>query len=204
MVYYATLVISTIMLVVAGHLGSEVTHGKGFLTEPLRKLMQSNIVAVEHPDSAVVFRDVIQPILNEKCLNCHNANRAKGDLILADYENILNGGETRDAIVTGNAQKSLLYKYIMLPMSDSLHMPPKEKLQLDREEINLIGWWINTGARADEKYVNLPKVDSIETIMVSRFQPKKGIDLLDIPFVDQEEIKSLNNPYRTVQQISCD
>src|SRR5688572_13229076 len=30
LVYYATLVISTIMLVVAGHLGSEVTHGKGF------------------------------------------------------------------------------------------------------------------------------------------------------------------------------
>ena len=201
--YNATLVISTVTLIVAGHLGSEVTHGKGFLTEPIRHLMQSNIVVVEHPDSAIVFRDVIQPILNEKCLNCHNSNRAKGDLILADYENILNGGETRDAIVPGDAQKSLLYKYITLPMSDSLHMPPKEKLQLDREEINLIGWWINTGANAAEKYVNLTKVDSIETIMLSRFQPKKGVDLLDIPFVDQEKIEKLNNPYRTVQQISA-
>jgi uncharacterized membrane protein len=202
-IYYTTLGVSAIVLIVAGHLGSEVTHGKGFLTEPIRTHRQSNIVTVEHADSAIVFRDVIQPILNEKCLNCHNANRAKNDLILTDYQNILNGGETRDAIVAGNAQQSLLYKYIMLPMSDSLHMPPKEKLQLDREEIKLIGWWINTGAKADEKYVKLPKVDSIETIMLSRFQPKKGIDLLDIPFVDQEEIKKLNNPYRTVQQISA-
>ena len=119
-----------------------------------------------------MFRDVIQPILNEKCLNCHNANRAKNDLILTDYQSIMKGGETRDAIVAGKAEESLLYKYLLLPMNDSLHMPPKEKLQLDREEIKLIGWWINTGAKAHEKYVNLPKVDSIQTIMLSRFHPK--------------------------------
>ena len=202
-IYYAALGVSAIVLIVAGHLGSEVTHGKGFLTEPIRNHRQSKVVTVEHADSAIVFRDVIQPILNEKCLNCHNANRAKNDLILTDHQSILNGGETPNAIVAGNAQKSLLYKYIVLPMSDSLHMPPKEKLQLDREEIKLIGWWINTGAKADEKYVKLPKVDSIETIMLSRFQPKQGVDLLDIPFVDQEKIRRLNNPYRTVQQISA-
>jgi uncharacterized membrane protein len=201
--YYTVLGVSTVILIIAGHLGSEVTHGKGFLTEPIRNHRQARLVSIEHADSAIVFRDVIQPILNEKCLNCHNANRAKNDLILTDYESILNGGETSDAVVPGNAEKSLLYKYVVLPTSDSLHMPPKEKLQLDREEIKLIGWWINSGAKDNEKYVNLPKVDSIETIMLSRFQPKKGIDLLDIPFVDQEDIKELNNPYRTVQQISA-
>jgi uncharacterized membrane protein len=201
--YYIVLGVNAIILIIAGHLGSEVTHGKGFLTEPIRNYRHSRLVSIEHADSAIVFRDVIQPILNEKCLNCHNANRAKNDLILTDYEGILNGGETGDAVVAGNAEKSLLYKYVILPMNDSLHMPPKEKLQLDREEIKLIGWWINSGAKENEKYVNLPKVDSIETIMLSRFQPKKGIDLLDIPFVDQEEIKKLNNPYRTVQQISA-
>ncbi len=201
--YYGTLAVSTVGLVIAGHLGAEVTHGKGFLTEPIRKQWQSEIIKVEHADSAMVFRDVIQPILNEKCLNCHNSNRAKNDLILADYESVMRGGETPDGVVAGNADQSLLYKYTLLPMNDSLHMPPKEKLQLDREEIKLIGWWINTGANAQEKYVNLPKVDSIQTIMLSKFQPKKGIDLLDISFPDQDEIKQLNNPYRTVQQISA-
>ena len=199
--YYGTLGVSTLCLILAGHLGSEVTHGKGFLTEPFQK--QQKIIEIENVDSAIVFRDVIQPILNEKCLNCHNANRAKNDLILTDYQSIMKGGETRDAIVAGKAEKSLLYKYILLPMNDSLHMPPKEKLQLDREEIKLIGWWINTGANPHQKYVSLPKVDSIQTIMLSKFQPKTGLDLLEIPFADQEEIQELNNPYRTVQQISA-
>src|SRR3990170_3519126 len=199
--YYGTLGVSTLCLILAGHLGSEVTHGKGFLTEPFQK--QQKIIEIENADSAIVFRDVIQPILNEKCLNCHNANRAKSDLILTDYQSIMKGGETRDAIVAGKAEKSLLYKYILLPMNDSLHMPPKEKLQLDREEIKLIGWWINTGANPHQKYVSLPKVDSIQTIMLSKFQPKTGLDLLEIPFADQEEIQQLNNPYRTVQQISA-
>ena len=199
--YYGTLVVTTVGLVLAGHVGAEVTHGTGFLTEPFRNL-QSEVIEIEHADSAIVFRDVIQPILNEKCLNCHNSNRAKNDLVLADYESLMKGGKTRGTVVPGKANESLLYKYTLLPMSDSLHMPPKEKLQLDREEIRLIGWWINTGANAHDKYLNLPKVDSIETIMLAKFQPKKGIDLLDISFPDQDEIRQLNNPYRTVQQIS--
>ena len=49
----------------------------------------------------------------------------------------------------------------------------------------------------------MPKADSIHPFMLSRFQPKTGLDLMEIPFADQEEIKSLNNPYRTVQQISA-
>ena len=106
--YYGVLGISLIGLVLAGHVGAEVTHGKGFLTEPLQK--QKKIIEVENADSAVVFRDVIQPILNEKCLNCHNANRAKNDLILTDYQSIMKGGETPGAVVAGNAEESLLYK----------------------------------------------------------------------------------------------
>lgn len=202
-IYYGTLGASVICLILAGHLGAEITHGKGFLTEPIRKQWQARIIEIEHADSAIVFRDVIQPILNEKCLNCHNSNRAKNNLILADYQSIIKGGKNPDAIVAGKAEESLLYKNILLPMDDSLHMPPNGKLQLDQEEIKLIGWWINTGANAHEKYVNLPKVDSIQTIMLSKFQPKKGLDLIEISFADQKKIKDLNNPYRTVQQISA-
>jgi hypothetical protein len=202
-IYYGTLGASVICLTLAGHLGAEITHGKGFLTEPVRRQQQASAIKIEHVDSAIVFRDVIQPILNEKCLNCHNLNKAKNDLILADYSNIIKGGKNSGAIVAGKADESLVYQYALLPMEDSLHMPPKGKLQLEQEEIKLIGWWINSGARADEKYVDINKVDSIHNIMLSRFQPKTGLDLLEISFADQQKIKELNNPYRTVQQISA-
>jgi len=201
--YYSTLGISAVCLVLAGHVGAEVTHGKGFLTEPIVKRWKARSIQIDHPDSAVIFRDVIQPILNEKCLNCHNHNKAKNNLILADYEGIMNGGKQAGALVPGNAEESLIYQYALLPMDDSLHMPPSDKLQLDQDEIKLIGWWIDTGANAFVKYADLPKPDSIHPFMLSRFQPKTGLDLIDIPFADNETISDLNNPYRTVQQIAA-
>lgn len=201
--YYIALGISAISLTVAGHLGAEITHGEGFLTEPMRKHWFNDRRHIEHPDSAIVFRDVIQPILNEKCMNCHNTNKAKNDFILADYESLMRGGKNGNAIVPGKANESLVYKYAKLPMDDSLHMPPTGKLQLEAEEIKLIGWWINCGARPDEKYLTHSKADSIHPFMLAMFQPKTGLDLVDIPFADQEKIKALNNPYRTVQQISA-
>jgi uncharacterized membrane protein len=199
--YYATLALTVVCVIITGHVGSEVTHGQGFVTEPIRRQQQR--IEIEHPDSAIVFRDVIQPILNEKCVSCHSAGKAKNDLILTDYKNIMNGGEQPGAIVASDAEKSLIYKYIMLPMSDTLHMPPEGKMQLDREEIKLIGWWINTGGSEHEQYLHLKKVDSIQSIMVTKFQPKKGLDLVDIPFADPSRIKSLTNPYRNVSQISA-
>lgn len=200
-VYYSTLGVSAVFVIVSGHLGAEITHGKGFITEPIRRQSPARFV-VDHVDSAVIFRDVIQPILNEKCINCHNANKAKNELILADYEHMIKGGENGNALVPGNAEESLLYTYALLPMADSLHMPPEGKLQLDTEEIKLIGWWINSGANPEVKYVSVEKPDSIHPLMLARFQPKTGLDLLDIPFADPEEIAALNNPYRTVQQLS--
>jgi uncharacterized membrane protein len=201
--YYIALGISAISLTAAGHLGAEITHGEGFLTEPIRKHWFNERKHIEHPDSAVVFRDVIQPILNEKCMNCHNTNKAKNELVLADYESFIRGGESGNAIVPGKAHESLVYKYATLPMDDSLHMPPTGKLQLEAEEIKLIGWWINSGARSEEKYLTHPKADSVHPFMLARFQPKTGLDLVDISFADQESIKALNTPYRTVQQISA-
>lgn len=199
--YYGALVVTAVCLTITGHVGSEVTHGKGFVMEPMRR--QQKRIEIENPDSAVVFRDVIQPILNEKCVSCHNSNKAKNDLILTDYKDIMNGGEHPGAIVSGNAAKSLVYKYVLLPMSDTLHMPPEGKLQLDREEIKLIGWWINAGSGEHEKYAQMNKVDSIHSIMLSKFQPKKGLDLVNIPFADPLKIKALTNPYRNVSQISA-
>jgi len=202
LIVHGIFAINVVCVSLTGHLGSEITHGEGFLTEPIRKQLAARISQIENPDSAIVFRDVIQPILNEKCLNCHNSKRAKGQLLLDTYENILKGGETSLSIVEGKAKESILFKYVSLPLDDTLHMPPSDKLQLESDEIKLLGWWINSGAKAVEKYASLPKVDSIHPLMQKRFQPKKGLDLIDIPFADQSTITSLNNPYRTVQQIA--
>jgi hypothetical protein len=96
-----------------------------------------------------------------------------------------------------------VYTYAALPPDDSLHMPPKGKPQLESEEVKLIGWWINNGAPEHGQYAALSKPDSIQPLMQARFQPGTGVDLLDIPFADKEQIAALNTPYRTVQQLSA-
>ncbi len=198
--YFPTLLVGAVVITATGHLGAEITHGEGFLTEPLRKNRQDT--PVPSVDSAVVFRDVIQPILNEKCAACHNPNKAKNKLIVTDYARLVRGGETKDCLVPGRAEKSLLYTYATLPMNDSLHMPPEGKPQLDAEELKLIGWWINSGAEPNRAYAAMPKPDSIQPLMLARFGPKTGLERLDIPFADPNTIAALNTPYRTVQQLS--
>jgi uncharacterized membrane protein len=200
--YVISIALSLVVLIITGHLGAEVTHGEGFLSEPFKKNQPANRLSITNPDSAFVYQDVIQPIFNEKCINCHNPNKAKNDLLLTDFQNVMKGGKNERNVVPGKASESLLFKYILLPMSDTLHMPPDGKTQLDPEEIKLIGWWINTGAESNLQYLNTVKVDSIDEIMAKKFHPREGIELLDIDFADPDLIKELNTPYRTIQQIS--
>ena len=37
---------------------------------------------------------VVMPILDNKCVKCHNQNKSKGDLIMNSKEAILKGGES--------------------------------------------------------------------------------------------------------------
>lgn len=199
--YFPTLLVGAVVITATGHLGAGITHGEGFLTEPLRRNRPETPVV--SADSAVVFRDVIQPILNEKCAACHNPNKAKNRLIVTDYAGLVKGGETEGSLVPGKAEKSLLYTYALLPMGDSLHMPPEGKPQLDAEELKLIGWWINSGAAPNRAYAAMPRPDSIHALMLARFGSKTGVERLDIAFADPEAIAALNTPYRTVQQLSA-
>src|SRR5690606_41262656 len=65
-------------VVVAGHLGSVLTHGADFLWEPIRPATEPILVSRE---GAVVFDHVIRPVLESRCMGCHNERKAKGELI---------------------------------------------------------------------------------------------------------------------------
>jgi hypothetical protein len=80
-------------------------------------------------DSLEFFEKRIRPVLAEKCYQCHasDSEKLKGDLLVDHRENLLEGGETRAAIVPGNVEASLLIESIRYGNVD-LQMPPKEKL----------------------------------------------------------------------------
>jgi uncharacterized membrane protein/mono/diheme cytochrome c family protein len=146
-------VIIFVLLIITGHLGGTLTHGEGFLTkgwnvDSAGSSTKKNIADVQQ---AVVFTDIVQPILNEKCGGCHSSKKQKGGLRLDGREWILKGGKEGLVYNNGDASGSELYKRLMLDPLEEKHMPPKGKPQLTEREIDLIHWWIDSKAGFDKK-----------------------------------------------------
>lgn len=145
-----------LLVSLTGHLGGSIAHGKDYFTEPLPKNMKQmlglEIETVMMPvlteddwEKAILYEDLVQPILNTKCVSCHNPKKRKGELQLNDKNGILKGGESGSIIDRNNPEKSPLYSRLILPRDDEDHMPPKDKTQLTKEEIEVIKIWINNG-----------------------------------------------------------
>lgn len=148
-VFIATL----ITISVAGHYGSTLTHGDSFLTEYASAPPEEPTIEVV--DSLRLYTNVVAKILDNKCVQCHNSSKQKGELSLLTPELILKGGVTGNNLVAGNASASLLYTRMLLPISDKEHMPPEGKAQLTKDEIWLVEHWINEGADFKNKVKGL-------------------------------------------------
>lgn len=199
-IYYPALVLSVLMIIVAGHLGSNVTHGNDFVTAPLNSAPEK----IKDLTKAKVFSDIIQPIFEEKCIGCHNPNKAKGELLLTGQQQILKGGEHGKVIIPGSPDSSSLYQFLLLPMDDDKHMPPEGKPQPDKEEIALLRWWIREGASFNKTLAEFQQPDSISSIIKTKYGPASPLDELEIAFADMKKIKSFDNVKRGVKQLSVD
>jgi uncharacterized membrane protein/Leucine-rich repeat (LRR) protein len=142
--FFPLFVLTLISISVAGHFGSVLTHGDQFLTEYAKAPEQEQ--TIEQIDSLRLYKHVVAKILDQKCVQCHNASKRKGELSLLTQSDILKGGEHGTILKTGNALNSKLYTYLTLPISDDDHMPPEGKEQLTKKEIWLIKHWIDNGA----------------------------------------------------------
>jgi len=72
-----------------GHQGGNITHGADYLVEPLPNSIKSAlgyevfeekeiILTDENWENANLYTEVIQPILNNNCVSCHNPKKTKG------------------------------------------------------------------------------------------------------------------------------
>jgi len=145
------------MLAWTGHQGGSLTHGDGFLTEVIleTKTITEASLDIKDINQAVVYKDLIQYTLNQKCVQCHGAEKQKGKLRLDDLSWIKAGGKNGNLINTSNPAEGELIKRILLDDIDEHHMPPKEKTQLTSAELAIFQWWINTGASFDKSVAAL-------------------------------------------------
>lgn len=131
------------LLSYTGHQGGNLTHGADYLS--LSNLTEKEKVKPASIEQAMVFEDIILPVLENKCQQCHQNGKMKGDLRMLTYEDLLKGGKHGSEIVAGDAKKSELYHRVTLDPAHKEFMPTDGKPALTKEEIELLGWWINEG-----------------------------------------------------------
>ncbi len=171
--YGPALVLSLGLVASAGHLGGSLTHGTDYLSqytpEPFRSLAglppRTEVAFKAKPitdvSQAMVFEQIVNPILQTRCVQCHNASKSKGDLRYDSPAMLKKGGEHGAVLVAGQGAKSEMIKRCLLPDDDDHHMPPKGKTQLTDQQIALISWWIDADAPLDKKVSELPVNDAI-------------------------------------------
>lgn len=101
----------------------------------------------ETPAAAPVsFSRDIAPILIQRCVACHGAERPKGGFALHTFDALLKGVNGEKAIVAGDAGASLLVD--VLQPDHTPRMPFKEDA-LPSAQIELIARWVKEGAKFD-------------------------------------------------------
>lgn len=146
----------------ASHDGASITHGSDYLTsfapDPIRKLLGLPVrekkgtgeggkeEKVVSPEAKVVYADIIAPIFENRCNQCHKEEKSKGKLRMDNYEMLLKGGKEGPAIEPGSAEKSNVIVRMALPHDEDEHMPPDGKPEPDAHEVVLIKWWLDSGA----------------------------------------------------------
>jgi uncharacterized membrane protein/mono/diheme cytochrome c family protein len=168
--YLGVLVVATAVMIPAGHFGAEITHGDGFVFEPLAggsKPMKPagnagglrGRVGAAGPErgetpamgSLVGIDPNVAAILKANCVGCHNQVKLKGGLALDSVEGLRNGGDDGAVVVAGNPGHSEVMIRLLLTPGDKEHMPPPGKRALSAEEVEVIRKWIEDGAKGMEQ-----------------------------------------------------
>lgn len=189
--------LSLVLLLSVGHFGATLTHGENFVLAPLDKGKSGSL----DMERAVLFEDAILPILETKCMSCHNGSKPKGGLVLSDTASIVAGGKNGKLFDLVSPFKSLFVERLLLDINHKHRMPPKGKPQLTEGELALLQAWVSKGATFALPLSALGKNDSL-------FQAVKlvyGIDdteRYDFSPADGSAVSALATPYRIIKPLA--
>ncbi len=191
--------INMLLLLVAGHYGGSLTHGQGYLLESAPGFVQNifggstnQAAAKDMPmDSAIVFENIIQPIMQQKCWSCHSSGKSKGGLNLESLKGWRRGGRNGDLVVAGKPDQSLLLTRVYLPIGEKEHMPPQGKPQLLPSEVALLEWWIGQDGDFEKQIADYKLNKKISQILNAEFGAKDVYASLDVKPLSPKKIQEL-------------
>jgi uncharacterized membrane protein len=144
-IYGIGVIATTGAMISAGHHGGEITHG-----DPLKKApwieKEEEVLSNKDIADPIVYTQIVHPILEQKCISCHGEKKQKSGLRMDSHAALLEGGDEEEALIPGNLEDSMMIAYLHLPLEDDLRMPPEGKTQLTPEEVQILEWWVKSGA----------------------------------------------------------
>lgn len=140
-------------------------------------------------DGPSTYFSVIQPILEQRCLGCHGAEKGKGGLRMHTPLALLAGGESGAAFVAGDAAASEIVRRMRLGLDDPDHMPPDDKPQPSAAEVAAIEAWIAAGASFEARLEGLESQASASPAAT-------------IPLASEAQLAALRNELVHVQPVA--
>ena len=176
--FFTVLCILTMALMsYTGHQGGTLTHGAEYLS--IEVLTQQERIKPASVEQAMIFEDVVHPILIQRCSQCHKSGKMKGELSMKSLADLKKGGKTGAAIVAGSLKESELFKRITLDPEHEDYMPTDGKTPLTKSEVEIIQWWIEKGMAVNgKKMAELKNTGTINPLIASylKIGQKENID----------------------------
>jgi cytochrome c553 len=115
------------------------------------KLTPEQIHSLPAPvDRKVSFDKEIRPLLENSCVKCHGNGKRKGEFNIDTRENLLKGGESGPAVISGQSAESYLIE--LVSGLDPDNIMPQKGSKLKPEQVALLRAWIDQGVGWEEGF----------------------------------------------------
>lgn len=185
--------LALLLIALTGHFGGNLTHGPDYLVQYGPSFLQDDSMSFKDqirkkdPDSLVIYRDLIHPLIQSNCLECHSAEDKKGGLKLETYKDLFREANHDIPVLAGNPDLSELFKRISLPKNHEKVMPPRGP-GIGYTDTQIIRYWIENGA--DSLATFHPEKMSKE--LIGLFKRDYELDFSPRPYYEKVKVDSLD------------
>ena len=189
-------VVLILLVGLTGHYGGMITHGEDFLALPRSKKLE------KIPEDPLIYEHIVYRVLDNNCIGCHNPNKKKGELLMTNINELLQGGESGPALVLRDPGNSELIRRLHLPMEDEEHMPPDGKKPLTEDEIQILERWIALGASDTLKLSHLDNSEPLAGMVKKMMDSGTKNSWAKLPKVADSTLQNLASDYVTIKRIA--
>lgn len=197
--------LTALVLTLAGHQGGNLTHGEDYLFQYAPSIVQrlgghlpdsSTITdwSRVNTDSINIYGSLLQPVINDRCIRCHNADKQNGSLRMDAAHHLYTGGESGALFVAGDPMKSRWINRVTLPTRNVKAMPPQGE-RMTHTEILLLEYWIAQGGDTSAVFEVATVPEELKALLLRDYgldlRPRQFVETLRAPALTQETREGL-------------